>query len=371
MARSFLFVFWFSFLSFLSPAQNLISNAGFEEYTSCPGSYSQTKTEFRVKGWWGATLGTPDHFHSCSQGEAGVPHNWAGVSDAYEGSGFTGIYVWMDNEVNYREYLQSKLTEPLLKDSLYTISFRFKLSSYSRYSIDRIGLLLSDTLIQYPHDRVIQELPTCSFIQDAALTKNTGYWELAKFTHKAKGGEQYVTLGNFYDNEATKYYRIQFTPDQQEMLRMSSYYYIDDVKIIPQFPHLEEMLLPEFSPETIELSTRYVLKNIQFEFNSYKLRPSSFEELEQVVRWMNKHPDITVTLSGHTDDAGGERYNLVLSENRAKSVAAYLKYQGISASRIKTFGYGESRPLIENTNEKSRDENRRVEVIFESFVNSH
>lgn len=371
MIRSFPFVVSLLFLSFLSGAQNLISNAGFEEFTSCPGSYTQSKAEFRVKGWWSATLGTPDYFHSCSQGEAGVPHNWAGVSDAYEGSGFSGIYMWMDNEVNYREYLQSKLTEPLLKDSSYTISFRFKLSSYSRYSIDRIGLLLSDSLLQYPHDRVITAAPTFSLIQDSALTLNTGFWELAKFTYKAKGGEQYVTLGNFYNNETTKYYRIRFTPDQQEMLRRGSYYYIDDVKVIPEFYYQDNSLLPEFAPETIELSKTYVLKNIQFEFNSYKLRPSSFEELYQVVLWMNKHPDIGVTLSGHTDDVGGDRYNLVLSENRAKSVAAYLIHEGISPNRIKTLGYGKSKPLLENTTERAREENRRVEVVFESFVNSH
>src|SRR5688572_10456416 len=132
--RKLLLIACLSFSTFSSIAQNLISNTGFEEYTSCPGSYSQAKAEFRVKDWWSATLGTPDHFHSCSHGDAGVPHNWAGISDAYEGKGFAGIYLWMDNEVNYREYLQNKLIEPLLKDSLYNISFRFKLSSYSRYS---------------------------------------------------------------------------------------------------------------------------------------------------------------------------------------------------------------------------------------------
>src|SRR5690349_5350025 len=115
-------------------SQNLVPNGGFEEYTSCPGNYSQTKAEFRVKGWWPATRGTPDHFHSCSRGDAGVPHNWAGVSDAYEGKGFTGIYVWMDNDKDYREYLQCRLKEKLIKDSAYHIEFHFCLSSYSRYA---------------------------------------------------------------------------------------------------------------------------------------------------------------------------------------------------------------------------------------------
>src|SRR5688500_6154437 len=76
-------------------AQNLVSNGSFENFTQCPGSFSEAKHEFRVLDWYSANTGTPDHFHSCSDGEASVPYNWAGVSDAFEGHGYAGIYMWM------------------------------------------------------------------------------------------------------------------------------------------------------------------------------------------------------------------------------------------------------------------------------------
>ena len=119
-------------LSHFLCAQNLVPNGSFENYSSCPGSYSRNPAEFRVDDWRSLTRGSPDYFNSCSEGEAGVPYNWAGVSDAYDGYGYVGIYTYVAIK-DYREYLHTKLTAPLIKDSLYHIQFRYKLSSYSKY----------------------------------------------------------------------------------------------------------------------------------------------------------------------------------------------------------------------------------------------
>lgn len=70
-------VLWLSFLTLWS--QNLVPNPGFEEYIKCPGSYMLNQNEFAIHGWQSPTSGTPDHFHSCSSGEADVPVNWAGI----------------------------------------------------------------------------------------------------------------------------------------------------------------------------------------------------------------------------------------------------------------------------------------------------
>lgn len=347
--------------------QNLIPNPSFEEYEVCPGDFSQSAYEFRVKHWHSANLGTPDNFNDCSIWEADVPHNWAGVSDPYEGKGYVGIYLWMNNANNYREYLQCKLLQPMLKDSLYEIEFHYKLSSYSKYSIDRIGLMLTDSLVQVKHDQVISTQPTISIIQDTALTKETGYWETARKEYRARGEEQYVTIGNFFDNQTTHHYFIRFSPVQQSMLEKSAYYYIDEVKVIPLFNQsLNKMVevVTDFKQDQVELDKTYVLKNIQFEFDRYVLQSSSFRELESVVNWLKKNPSTHVVLSGYTDDQGDETYNLRLSENRAKQVASYLVAQGISSSRIEAFGYGKSKPLVEGIAEEAREMNRRVEVKF-------
>ncbi len=370
------FVFMIKFLSvfvgvllgtFYISAQNLVPNPSFEEYDVCPGDFSQAAHEFRVRHWRSANLGTPDNFNDCSIGEADVPHNWAGVSEPYEGKGYVGIYLWMNKDNNYREYLQCKLLEPMLKDSLYEIEFHYKLSSYSKYSIDRIGLMFTDSLVHVKHDQVISFQPTISIIQDSALTKETGYWETARKEYHANGGEQFVTIGNFFNNQTTHHYFIRFSPVQQSMLEKSAYYYIDEVKIVPLFNTLQNQIAEvasEFKQDQVELDKIYILRNIQFKFDQYVLQSASFTELDGVVSWLNKNPSVHVTLSGHTDDQGNEAYNVTLSTNRAKSVSEYLIDHGISSLRIEAFGYGKSKPLIEGTTEEAREINRRVEVKF-------
>jgi OmpA-OmpF porin, OOP family len=350
-----------------SSAQNLVPNPGFEEYDVCPGDFSQAAHEFRVRHWRSANLGTPDNFNECSNGEADVPHNWAGVSEPYEGKGYTGIYLWMNNANNYREYLQCKLLEPMMKDSLYEIEFHYKLSSYSKYSIDRIGLLLTNELLAAKHDQVISVQPTFSIIQDTALTKETGYWETAREEYRAKGGENYLSIGNFFDNQTTHHYFIRFSPMQQSMLAKSAYYYIDDVKIIPLFATQQNQFAEvnsEFKQDHIELDKTYILRNIQFQFNKYALQSSSFDELDHVVSWLKENPLVRVEVSGHADDQGSQEYNLNLSKDRAKAVSEYLRIKGISSDRIEMFGYGKSKPLVNGITEEAREMNRRVEVTF-------
>lgn len=347
------------------PAQNLVPNGSFEDYAACPGSFSENPAAFRANSWRSLSTGSPDYFNSCSEGEADVPYNWAGVSEAFEGNGYAGIYTWMNLEKDYREYLHCKLTQQLVRDSLYYIEFRYKLSSYSKYAVDRIGVLLSDSLKHYPNDRPLDIAPTFTFQKDSALTPETGSWEVAHIEYRAKGNEQYLTLGNFSDNKATRAYHIRFRPESQPMLASSAYYYIDDVKVIPRFQaQSPQRGMPVFADEEPELNKVYVLSNIQFEFNSYALLPVSFVDLDKVASYLLTHPETSVRLTGHTDDVGDDEYNLRLSAHRARSAAQYLIARGIAAERISTNGFGESKPLRAGTTEADRQLNRRVEIEF-------
>ncbi len=101
-----------------------------------------------------------------------------------------------------------------------------------------------------------------------------------------------------------------------------------------------------------------VLENVFFEFDSYRLRDKSRASLETVVRFLKENPDLTIAIEGHTDLTGDEDYNLSLSESRALEVKKYLVQRGIDENRIKTKGYGESRPLVTS----SSAQNRRIEL---------
>jgi outer membrane protein OmpA-like peptidoglycan-associated protein len=76
---------------------------------------------------------------------------------------------------------------------------------------------------------------------------------------------------------------------------------------------------------------------------------------------LKSYPDLTVEISGHTDNEGDDASNLVLSENRAKNVVDFVVSKGISKIRLTYHGFGETRPLVENTTAANKMKNRRIE----------
>jgi OOP family OmpA-OmpF porin len=366
--RNFVLISAFVLLSNeISLAQNLVPNGSFEEYSVCPASFTATTAAFKLPGWKSGGLGPPDHFHYCSRGDASVPYNWAGIAEAYEGDGYAGIYMWTDDDTDYREYLRCKLAESLIKDSTYYIELHYKVSSYSNYSIDRIGLALTAENTVINHDRVIEYPSALNIIRDSALTKFTGIWEAARFEYKAMGDETLLTIGNFFTNEKTKSHRLVARQVSEPMLAHGAYYYIDAVLVVPKFKiqrQLAENVAPGFVPERAAFNTPYVLKNIQFEINSATLTPGSFAELDRLSEFLFAHKEIKIEISGHTDDVGEDAYNMDLSRKRAESVKAYLISKQIEASSISSLGYGKTQPLIQSTSTDARKLNRRVEVRF-------
>jgi outer membrane protein OmpA-like peptidoglycan-associated protein len=100
-----------------------------------------------------------------------------------------------------------------------------------------------------------------------------------------------------------------------------------------------------------------------FDSGKAELRPEAGPELDSLVFFLQKYPAVTLGISGHTDDVGTEEYNLDLSERRARSVQDYLSNKGVPPARLRSRGFGESRPVAENSNEAGRQSNRRVECI--------
>lgn len=112
----------------------------------------------------------------------------------------------------------------------------------------------------------------------------------------------------------------------------------------------------------IEENAMFTLNSIFFDFDKAVLKPESFPELERVMKFMNDKPTITIEIAGHTDNIGKKAYNQYLSERRADAVKKFLSEKGVDDARISIIGYGETRPLVSNDDEKEgREINRRVE----------
>ncbi|HEY1406057.1 MAG TPA: OmpA family protein, partial [Spirochaetota bacterium] len=116
--------------------------------------------------------------------------------------------------------------------------------------------------------------------------------------------------------------------------------------------------------DRIEKGKTFVVDNINFEFNKAYLKKESMNLVERVLRIMKENPGLKVEVSGHTDNIGDAAYNQKLSERRADAVAEYMIKNGISPERITSKGFGETKPIVPNTNEKNRAKNRRTEFKF-------
>ncbi len=114
--------------------------------------------------------------------------------------------------------------------------------------------------------------------------------------------------------------------------------------------------------QPIETGASIVLKNIFFDSKKWELKPGSQTELNKVVQLLNDNPALKIEITGHTDNIGNPADNLILSENRAKSVVKYLIANGIAPGRLMSKGYGETRPIAPNNSEENRAQNRRTEL---------
>jgi outer membrane protein OmpA-like peptidoglycan-associated protein len=105
-----------------------------------------------------------------------------------------------------------------------------------------------------------------------------------------------------------------------------------------------------------------VLRNTFFDSDKTALKPESKTELDKVAEMLNEQNTMRIEISGHTDNTGKPDYNLRLSQGRAESVKAYLIAKGISAGRIETRGYGDTKPVAGNDTVEGKALNRRTEM---------
>lgn len=108
-----------------------------------------------------------------------------------------------------------------------------------------------------------------------------------------------------------------------------------------------------------------VAAQIHFDVNSANLRSDAYALLDEYVSALQSPALVNAVLliAGHTDDAGSEAHNLLLSDRRARAVRDYLIQRGIAPGRLFAKGYGEAYPVASNAAETGRELNRRSEFI--------
>lgn len=206
--------------------QNLIPNAGFEEITGCPGAsvfLSQTNNWFRLPNH----SGTPDQFYGdCDYN--GIINPMAPNQLPYEGVGYGGGFSFYTS-YNQGEYLCIELNEPMVKDSTYFIEF-FVLPSprYTNFHDSYGAHFSSSKPIGNGNGLKVQEFEEHVGNLRGELITDTINWTPISGLYVAKGGERFMTLGNFRNAANTN--SVAF--ERGNLINtLSSYYFVDGVGV--------------------------------------------------------------------------------------------------------------------------------------------
>ncbi|MGJ3591449.1 OmpA family protein [Stutzerimonas stutzeri] len=121
---------------------------------------------------------------------------------------------------------------------------------------------------------------------------------------------------------------------------------------------------PEPAPEVVRVEL-----DVKFDFDKSRVREESYSDIKNLADFMQQYPQTTTVVEGHTDSVGTDQYNQRLSERRAEAVRNVLVNEyGVQGNRVNSVGYGESRPVADNSTEEGRQINRRVEAEVEAQV---
>lgn len=210
------------FLSSSCFSQNLILNNSFENYYSCPTTNSQLNLS---KFWFNPAWGTADYFNSCTSSFwVDVPQNFFGFQNSFMGNGYSGIAVSSSAFINAREYIEQRMNITLKTGKKYCASMYVSLSDSSKKAIGSMGILITTDTTKSDTSAILFGVPQIQNPSTSYL-EDKDNWVKISGIYTAKGGEQFITIGNF-NNDANTPVKILSTGTQDY-----AYYYIDDVSV--------------------------------------------------------------------------------------------------------------------------------------------
>lgn len=356
--------------SYSQTPSNLVFNPSFEEHSLCPQRIEAIGIMRGVDAWWQPTRGSSDYFHPCGGRECQTPRNKMGYQTAHTGEAYCGIYC---SKEHYREYLQTELKEPLVAGRRYRVGFWVSLSDKSPYAIVSMGALLTaeriaDTSWDVLMEREITQLEEgqhqiiATYYQPQVLNTDSlladsKEWQEVAGVFVAKGGEKYLTIGNFLSFNHSGVHDI----DNGNAILQGAYYYIDDVSLVCIDCDSVMQEQPILSKDTLKRGDIREIEGVYFNTDKSDILPQSYNALQKLIVLLEEDPKLKIELRGHTDNQGTTEHNLRLSEARAKAVADYLIDRGISQQRLTWVGFGKSKPVDTNDTPEGRQHNRRVE----------
>lgn len=260
--------------------QNLIPNGSFEQLNDtmvCGISFDSTVLENTLLNWSSPTEGSPDIYFKSYTSDCWnhQPSNQNfGSQTPHDGNNFVGIYTYYTGN-NYREYIQTKLSSPIIINQKYIFNMYVSLSDYSDFASNNLSVCFSNNNIINYHPQIV-------FNQIVTDTVN---WVLLSDTIDIDSSYQYITIGNFYKNDNTN---ISYLNNGGNV----SYYYIDDISLIPLNNDI-----PTDIKNIINSNKNYIINNI---YDLYGRKVSNnINSLPSGVYFIDKNNIIYITIIQH------------------------------------------------------------------------
>lgn len=348
---------WFSLLY---SQENIIPNPSFENFTDEPTSWFFNGSHFTnlVTFWCSPTLASPDAYDPHRE----MPTFWSergfGKVEAYDGDRMVGItmYGCKKGKPHCKEYIQIRLSEPLVVNQSYTFSIWVAHFENGLY-VNNLGIHLSSEEITQKVDTKLNVTPQLNF--DKIIRPPHRKWQKLTVTFKASEEYEFITIGNFFSDGKTNFL------DTYKAQQNYAYYYLDDLSLTKKQP-----IIPtpdrkhSLTNVKLEKGKTIVLDNIYFDHDRTDFLSRSYDQLDNLVEILNQNPLLKIQIQGHTDNRGDSEYNNQLSNYRASAVVQYLVQRGISSHRLTYRGYGSNQPISTNNTDEGRKRNRRVEFLI-------
>lgn len=368
-------------------SQNIVANGGFDNL-SRNSNFKNAWPEITTSSW-GQLIGSPDIFIDSTIllktfGYAKVSkysevsntgeHYWGSVTPK-SGKTCLGMLVG-------KEAVSGILNKPMLKDSVYDISFfirghiwQNKITKFINITFSSVELKNSETLNTINLETI--NLNSVRFNINRTDFERTEWIELHG-EYKAKGGECFIYIGlqkpcyQKYNKDIEKMPKVKY----RKRSYYNAYHYFDNfcVKLNSTINCANEKDTFngfENQKKTDKIATsilqKYILEDILFRTGFSDLTESTKIGIDLIIPSIKNHlisDSINILILGYTDIKGNEDDNLKLSINRARSVMMYLIECGIDSSKIKIEGKGSKEPISSNSSASGRAKNRRVEILI-------
>ena len=260
-------------------AQNLVPNFSFETTTGCGGNGALPQ----ATGWnpppgsiTFADLYTPCGSNGITCSNFNTLNSMAGCSNACNGNNYTGQIGYYTGCPNCREYLQIPLSSALVAGTNYFLSFQTKLGPFCRYGCSRMGLLVSVGAPPQPASN--QPILIVPQIESGLITDKIN-WTTVSGNYVAAGGENYVTVGIFYNNASLSIFDFGSSASGCALANAAAYYFADNIWVAPAAAGSPLACAPNSSNCAAPLPIELLNFNVKSIGNEVKLNWSTANEI--------------------------------------------------------------------------------------------